>query len=259
MKQPELGKKISELRKAKGLTQEELVEKCNLSVRTLIRIENGEVMPRSFTIKTIFSALDYKFYDSQENLSNKFSKHALFISKRFEHLYRYFHELFNLKTNTMRKVSILSVPIFALLSLFLFFCFRSSAQDNIKIQKQIDISNKKFVQWFNSGQIDSLGLLYIDNANLIFDNIFPIFNDNLPAIKGRDGIKSYYTFYNLQKINFIERKSKKMVFDNSTVVDIGIIQLNGDSLKIKGTYFCQWHYKDGKWVIENEMFNFDRN
>lgn len=38
MKQPELGKKISELRKAKGLTQEELVEKCNLNVRTIQRI-----------------------------------------------------------------------------------------------------------------------------------------------------------------------------------------------------------------------------
>jgi len=35
MNQPDLGKKIAELRKAKGLTQEELVEKCNLSVRTL--------------------------------------------------------------------------------------------------------------------------------------------------------------------------------------------------------------------------------
>jgi transcriptional regulator with XRE-family HTH domain len=30
MKQPELKKKISELRKDKGLTQEELVEKCNI-------------------------------------------------------------------------------------------------------------------------------------------------------------------------------------------------------------------------------------
>ncbi len=50
MKQPELGKKISELRKAKGMTQEELVEKCNLNVRTVQRIEAGEVTPRSFTI-----------------------------------------------------------------------------------------------------------------------------------------------------------------------------------------------------------------
>jgi transcriptional regulator with XRE-family HTH domain len=43
MKQPELGRKIAELRKAKGLTQEELVEKCNIRVRTLQRIESGEV------------------------------------------------------------------------------------------------------------------------------------------------------------------------------------------------------------------------
>lgn len=61
MKQPELGKKISELRKAKGLTQEELVEKCNLNVRTIQRIEAGEVTPRSYTIKALFEALDYKW------------------------------------------------------------------------------------------------------------------------------------------------------------------------------------------------------
>jgi len=59
MKQPDLGRKISELRKAKGLTQEELVERCNISVRTLQRIELGEVTPRSYTIRTILAALDY--------------------------------------------------------------------------------------------------------------------------------------------------------------------------------------------------------
>src|SRR5688572_16045589 len=59
MKQPELGRKISELRKAKGLTQEELVEKCNISVRTIQRIETGDVTPRMYTIKTILSALDH--------------------------------------------------------------------------------------------------------------------------------------------------------------------------------------------------------
>ena len=57
MKQPELGKKISEMRKAKGLTQEELVEMCNLNVRTIQRIEAGEVTPRSYTIKALFDAL----------------------------------------------------------------------------------------------------------------------------------------------------------------------------------------------------------
>jgi transcriptional regulator with XRE-family HTH domain len=67
MKQPELGQKVIELRKKKGLTQEELVEKCNLNVRTLQRIESGEVNPRDYTIKSIFKALDYDGSNSSNN------------------------------------------------------------------------------------------------------------------------------------------------------------------------------------------------
>ncbi|HSJ68990.1 MAG TPA: helix-turn-helix transcriptional regulator [Anditalea sp.] len=58
MKQPQLGQKILEWRKAKGLTQEELVELCQINVRTIQRIEAGEVTPRSYTLKTIMEALD---------------------------------------------------------------------------------------------------------------------------------------------------------------------------------------------------------
>ncbi len=67
MNQPELGQRILELRKQKGLTQEELVALCNINVRTLQRIESGEVSPRSYTIKTILSALDYDFESLQES------------------------------------------------------------------------------------------------------------------------------------------------------------------------------------------------
>ncbi|MFC4633603.1 helix-turn-helix domain-containing protein [Dokdonia ponticola] len=67
MKQPELGRKILELRQQKGLTQEELVEQCNISVRTIQRIEAGEVSPRIYTIKTILSALDRDLDDLQQD------------------------------------------------------------------------------------------------------------------------------------------------------------------------------------------------
>ncbi len=67
MKQPQLGQKILELRQQKGLTQEELVEQCNISVRTIQRIEAGETMPRVYTIKTILSALDRDLDDLQED------------------------------------------------------------------------------------------------------------------------------------------------------------------------------------------------
>ncbi|QCX00909.1 helix-turn-helix transcriptional regulator [Aggregatimonas sangjinii] len=74
MKQPELGNRISQLRKAKGLTQEELVERCNVSVRTIQRIETGEVNPRSFTVKTILSALDSNF--DELHADSSFSKNV---------------------------------------------------------------------------------------------------------------------------------------------------------------------------------------
>jgi transcriptional regulator with XRE-family HTH domain len=77
MKQPELGKILTNLRNEKGLTQEELVEKCNISVRTIQRIEAGEVTPRSYTVKTILAALDQDLETIKEVFSedetNKFT------------------------------------------------------------------------------------------------------------------------------------------------------------------------------------------
>lgn len=57
MQQPELGRKLTALRKEKNLTQEELVEKSHVSVRTIQRIEAGEVLPRISTVKILLEAL----------------------------------------------------------------------------------------------------------------------------------------------------------------------------------------------------------
>ncbi|SNR94934.1 Helix-turn-helix [Belliella buryatensis] len=77
MNQPQLGQKIQEWRKAKGMTQEELVEKCNINVRTIQRIEAGEVTPRSYTVKAILEALgvenENSFSISHRNESFQFS------------------------------------------------------------------------------------------------------------------------------------------------------------------------------------------
>ena len=76
MKQPELGRKIFELRKQKGLTQEELVAQCNINVRTIQRIEAGEVTPRSFTLKTILNVLGEdleNLHESDSSISETFN------------------------------------------------------------------------------------------------------------------------------------------------------------------------------------------
>lgn len=63
MQQPELGRRLTALRKEKNLTQEELVEKSHVSVRTIQRIEAGEVLPRTITVKILLEALG-ESYDS---------------------------------------------------------------------------------------------------------------------------------------------------------------------------------------------------
>lgn len=52
-----IGQKIKELRLLKGLTQEDLAELTGLSVRTIQRIESGEVDPRTYTLNALAEAL----------------------------------------------------------------------------------------------------------------------------------------------------------------------------------------------------------
>jgi transcriptional regulator with XRE-family HTH domain len=111
MKQPDLGKKILELRLAKGLTQGELAEKCNISLRTIQRIELAEVTPRSYTIKLIFSCLEYDYYNSFDELPNESDRSVFGTKVWIDQFYKYVLELFNLKTNTMKKVSFLSITL----------------------------------------------------------------------------------------------------------------------------------------------------
>jgi uncharacterized Tic20 family protein len=69
MNQPQLGLKVTELRQLKGLTQEQLAERCEVSPRTIQRIENGEVDPRAFTLHCLGETLGFDF--GEENTANE--------------------------------------------------------------------------------------------------------------------------------------------------------------------------------------------
>jgi len=69
MLQPELGRQLTTLRKERNLTQQELVEKSHVSVRTIQRIEAGEVLPRISTVKILLAALgeSYESFSTKQN------------------------------------------------------------------------------------------------------------------------------------------------------------------------------------------------
>lgn len=64
-----IAEKIKKIRTQKGLSQEKLAEKTNLSLRTIQRVENGESDPRGDTLIRIADALNISldiFNDSQK-------------------------------------------------------------------------------------------------------------------------------------------------------------------------------------------------
>jgi uncharacterized Tic20 family protein len=69
MNQPQLGLKVSDLRQQKGLTQERLAELCEVSPRTIQRIESCEVDPRAYTLHCLGEALEFDF--GEENTGNE--------------------------------------------------------------------------------------------------------------------------------------------------------------------------------------------
>lgn len=253
MKQPELGKKIAELRKAKGLTQEELVQKCNLSVRTLQRIESGEVTPRSYTIRIIFAALDFDIYDSSKRVPNRFVNSEL-IQNRLGQLYKYGFDLFNLKTHPMKKLLILSLPFITIcLVLLLAYSSSAKAENRMKIREQLEgvSSNTKFMDLFNAGQIDSISVRYMENACLM--------PDQYPTVNDRKSIYQYFMQLYNRGLRFSRLKTESKIITDSIAIDRGVWDISINSVVVaSGTYLTQWHYINGGWKIENEMSKADQ-
>ena len=82
MKQPDLGLKVSELRKEKGFTQEHLAEVCEVTPRTIQRIESGEVEPRAFTRNSLSNVLEFDL--GKNDIENeRFWLAALHLSSMF--------------------------------------------------------------------------------------------------------------------------------------------------------------------------------
>jgi len=72
-----LGNKVSQIRKVKGLSQEALAELSKVSLRTIQRIEKGNVNPHPFTVKMLAEALDL---DTEILTKNSSKDEALNIS-----------------------------------------------------------------------------------------------------------------------------------------------------------------------------------
>ncbi|WP_298425904.1 helix-turn-helix transcriptional regulator [uncultured Kordia sp.] len=242
IQQPALGKKIAELRKSKGFTQEELVAKCNLNVRTLQRIEAGEVIPRISTIKLIFEALEIEYESAEVTSLEKDS-----TQKRTKN---HSGKLFNFKTNPMKKLLILFIPILSIILMFIVMATRERTFDDSNVKRSnISETSALFIKFYNSGQIDSIGTLFLENASF-----FPVDHKEL---NGRTEIVKFYE--NVYRIGFRLNSNKPafVVISDSIAIEKGAWEgyniNNNSNESYTGNFLTQWRLKNGNWYIENTM------
>lgn len=240
MTQPELGKKIAELRKAKGFTQEELVEKCNLSVRTLQRIESGEAAPRNYTIRLIFTALDYNVH---ENPTQVFTETRFQFSGWLSQFYGFFFDLFNFKTHPMKKITFLAVTLGLVFAGVFMLSSESKAQKAEKAIKAIEEAQNKGNQWMKEGKIDSVLTLYRHDATVF------------PNISGKAEIREM-----LQDAADGGFKLKEFRTISISVADSIAVQKYYDVYEYRGNEYHQkgmteWRLTKGKWLTVNDIMN----
>ena len=92
MERVDFGNKLIDVRKHKGLTQGEVAELCNVTIRTIQRIESGIVKPRASTIKIISQTLGFDFFETpdtgydgkNENQASKLKGHTFLWYTHYE-------------------------------------------------------------------------------------------------------------------------------------------------------------------------------
>ncbi|MGH1387480.1 helix-turn-helix domain-containing protein [Kordia sp.] len=224
MKQPQLGKKISELRLAKGFTQTELAEKCNLSLRTIQRIEATEVTPRSYTLKLLFKNLEFDGFSATNKDSSVNTEGS-----------------FNLKKNVVRNILLLLIASLVTILIFKLNA-NSKVQSATEVKEIIQKNQSNIKRWMNNKQVDSVLTMYSDTACI------------LNSICGKGQIRQIM-FGNIEKgYEIIDYTTVTISVGDTIAVEKyeNIYTHKGTTHKQIG--MMEWHFINGKWLIVNDLF-----
>lgn len=220
IEQPQLGIRIKQLREKKGLTQKDLSYQCNISERTLQRIENGYVKPRKYTLKVISNILE-------EDLNQSVSNNAI-----------------PGKSNNNKREKIIAAFLVAtviIISFFYFLNFNNRKGTPDDIERIITEKNQNFIKLINEGDIEAVMNFYRDDACIIANGC------------GKDRIRTYYTDI-AENYQFTDLTISNISVADTIAVEKGnwVVQaFTGE--EYKGEYISEWKLSGDQWLIANEI------
>lgn len=223
MKNYDFGEKLIQARQAKGWTQMNLAEKSNISLRTIQRIESGQANPRAYTVKQLSGIIGLDFFEIQKNSGDNGSKTSHSGFKLSKTILWHISDLFNLKTNTMKKVTVLTIIVSAICIGLFSLTFESKAQDpdNIDYTKFMKLGERGVTYFLPKGE-----KVFISNVK-----------DTADCIIMGDKIQQY------NNKMFLNAKYVGKVLKSDTVVYLdGKILIKSSYWKFTSSYGQKIHY-----------------
>lgn len=137
----------------------------------------------------------------------------------------------------MRKISILFItPVLLLFTLYA----ESNAQTAASVKKTIELANKQFITWFNSGQADSIVTQYHPDACLVARGC------------GETFIKDYYQS-EAGKYKMKDLTTVHVTVKDNTATETGEWKLQlASGHELTGKYSSEWQLVKNKWLIMKE-------
>ena len=209
MNQEKIGKFIQEIRKEKGLTQEELALKLGVTSKSVSRWENGNTMPDYSLLNLLCNELNITI---NELLSGERIKENNYENKTNENISNILKEYYKMKKQkqTIKNILIVIFILFVVLIIRILFVLGIvsltflNPTDNIS---GIENYNKNYYIEKYGGDLDSNLFIFPDNTSNMIDTSFTSsFQTNLFDSDGYIVLTSKYDKDNFE--NEIERLSK---------------------------------------------------
>lgn len=132
---------------------------------------------------------------------------------------------------------------------FFLSCSQPNHIDQAALEAKIGEANGKWMAALEQGNAAGVAECYTEDSQFM--------PPNAPALKGREGVKTFMDGMMKAGVKKIRLKSIEIEGDEKRALETGEYQVmvEGDKVVDQGKYLVEWKNRNGKWYFHRDMFN----